>query len=347
VLVGSDRPLARHAVRGPSCVVLLIAILSQEEAFVTWIVRLDDALPEQAVSPGVAGFDAFESSCRAHDHHAPFDEHTLLSLQGLSAVPHARLTVQAGGLLAGCAVLTEGLDGWYVEVAVLPAWRRQGIGRVLVDATTEHVASHGGGVLRSWVHNTGGAAAALGRDARVGRTLLVLRRSLDTALPDLTLGTRSLREGERDAWLRLSNAAFQGHPENGGWTRTHLDWRVEAAWTSLDRWPVVEDAQGKLVAGVWTKVEPGAVSGELYVVAVDPACQGRGLGRAAVAAALHHLADAGCRSAHLYVDAQNASALALYAWAGFVDGEIHQCLETTVASTADRHEAVHRVSSEA
>jgi mycothiol synthase len=191
------------------------------------------------------------------------------------------------------------------------------------------------------VHNTGAAAAALAREARLGRTLLVLHRCLDTALPDLTLATRSLRERERDAWLRRSNAAFQGHPENGGWTREHLDWRVEAAWTSLDRWPVLEDAQGQLTAGVWTKVEPGAVSGELYVVAVDPACQGRGLGRAAVASALHQLADAGCRSAHLYVDAQNAPALALYAWAGFVNGELHQCLETTVASTTDRHTPIH------
>ena len=77
-------------------------------------------------------------------------------------------------------------------------------------------------------------------------------------------------------------------PENGDWQRRDLDWRVDAPWTDATCWPVVED-DGRLIAGVWTKVEPAAAHGELYVVAVDPIAQGKGLGRVVVAGALRRL----------------------------------------------------------
>lgn len=160
----------------------------------------------------------------------------------------------------------------------------------------------------------------------------MLRRCLDGTPPEVEAPTRPLRDDERDAWLELSNAAFVGHPENGGWTRRDLDWRVELPWTSLQRWPVVSAAD-RLLAGVWTKIEEGSASGELYVVAVDPASQGRGLGKVVVAAALRGLAQAGCRSAHLYVDADNTAAVRLYRWAGFVDGSVHRCLQLSVSPT--------------
>lgn len=296
----------------------------------SWLVHVDDAVTEPYCE--VPGLVAFEQACRQHDCHAPFDEHTLLSLQGLRSVPHARLSVRDGGELVACAVLTEALDSWYIEVAVVPSHRRRGLGRALAQAAAAHVASHGGGLLRTWVHEIGPAVAVLARDAQIQRTLLVLRRCLTGSLPDVGVPTRALRQDERDAWLVLSNAAFAGHPENGGWTRRDLDWRVDLPWTALDRWPVVAEGD-RLLAGVWTKLEERSSCGELYVVAVDPASQGRGLGKAVVAAALRRLAEAGCRSANLYVDADNTSAVALYRGAGFVDGDVHRCLQLSVSAT--------------
>ena len=296
----------------------------------SWSVQVDDACLEGFRD--VPGLTVFERHCREYDAHAPFDEHTLLSLQGRRRVPHARLTVRDGGQLVGCAVLTEALESWYVEVAVLPSHRRRGAGAALARAAAGHVARHGGGLLRTWVHELSPAVSALARDAEVERTLLVLRRCLTGSLPEVAVPTRSLRNDERDAWLALSNAAFRGHPENGGWARRDLDWRMDLSWTSLERFPVVVDGD-RLLAGVWTKVEEGSSCGELYVVAVDPASQGRGLGKAVVAAALRHLAETGCTSANLYVDADNTAAVALYRGAAFQDGDVHRCLQLSVSPT--------------
>ncbi len=264
-------------------------------------------------SPLPRDLDDLVSSCTQADAHAPFGEHTMLALHGARQVRHARVEARALGRLTGCGVLSEGLDAWYLELAVAPGARGSGVGSALRDAAVAHVASHGGGLLRGWVHSAGPGATALVRDWTTSRVLHVLDRPLDAPLPPpavpagLRLRTLDpLSDADRDAWLVLSNAAFAGHPENGGWTRAELDWRMAAAWTDGARLPVLEDAEG-LVAGVWTKVErPG--DGELYVVAVAPRAQGRGLGRVVVDEALRLLHAAGCTRAHLYVDADNAPA---------------------------------------
>jgi mycothiol synthase len=55
----------------------------------------------------------------------------------------------------------------------------------------------------------------------------------------------------------------------------------------------------------------------VYVVGIDSAAQGRGLGKLLTLAGLHHLAGLGVDEVLLYVESDNAAAIAVYAGLGF------------------------------
>ncbi len=83
-----------------------------------------------------------------------------------------------------------------------------------------------------------------------------------------------------------------------------------------------DDGTGELLGFHWTKVHaehPGL--GEVYVVGVDPAAQGRGLGRTLTLVGIGHLARRlGSRddpAVMLYVEADNTAAVRTYERLGF------------------------------
>ncbi len=85
---------------------------------------------------------------------------------------------------------------------------------------------------------------------------------------------------------------------------------------------LVADTGDGLLGFHWTK-QHSEVLGEVYVVAVDPAAQGRGLGKALTAAGLAHLDSLGVRRIILYVESDNAPAIATYAGLGFDHESTH------------------------
>lgn len=131
-------------------------------------------------------------------------------------------------------------------------------------------------------------------------------------------------EQDEAAWLSVNNAAFADHAENGAWTGSDLAERMGRPWFDAEGFRLAWSGDD-LAGFCWTKRHSDGV-GEIYVVAVDPGFQGRGIGRAIVIDGLRYLADTGCRTAMLYVDAANRSALALYQSLGFTEERIDRCV---------------------
>ncbi|GAB3176531.1 mycothiol synthase [Micromonospora palomenae] len=257
----------------------------------------------------------------------PFDEHTLLRLRDPEA-PAVHLTARAtDGTLTGYAHVdtSDPAAGVGAELAVHPAYRRRGTGRALARG----VLAAASGPVRAWAHGDHPSAAALAVDLGFtrARVLWQLRRSLAAALPAPRLPDgvvlRAFRPGADDeAWLALNTRAFAAHPEQGRWAPADLRARLAEPWFDPAGFLLaVEEASGRLLGFHWTKVHerPGSARiGEVYVLGVDPAAHGGGLGRALTTAGLAHLRDArGLDRVMLYVDESNTSAVALYERIGF------------------------------
>ncbi|WP_431839563.1 mycothiol synthase [Gordonia hongkongensis] len=237
---------------------------------------------------------------------------------------------------AGYAVIVPGRDGEpaMIEAVVDPAHRREGHGRALLDASFAAAsAPETGSGVRVWAHgDLPGAvalAAAMGLTKR--RELLQLRRPVGPGheLPELvvdpTVDLRTYAGPADDAEiLRVNNAAFDWHPEQGGWSPEQICERVAADWFDPAGLFLAFDragdgsggGDGKLLGFHWTK-RHDADLGEVYIVGVDPAAQGRGLGRLLTLAGLHHLAREGVSEINLYVEGDNVAALHTYERLGF------------------------------
>jgi mycothiol synthase len=152
-----------------------------------------------------------------------------------------------------------------------------------------------------------------------GRELLQMRRALPhpeaPRWPAGTVVRRFVAGRDEDAWLAVNNAAFEGHVEQGGWTTETLAQRQAEPWFDPSGFLLAEQG-GRLTGFCWTKVHPDGL-GEIYVIAVDPAAQGTGLGKALVLGGLAGLAERGVTTGMLYVDAANEGAVGLYRHLGF------------------------------
>ncbi|HEY7717945.1 MAG TPA: mycothiol synthase [Pedococcus sp.] len=276
----------------------------------------------------------------ASDGAAALDEAALLALRHRGLAGSTLLVT--GEPVAGFAWLRE--DD--LSVVVDPAARAAGRGRALVAAAVARGLPDG---LTAWSHGNHPAAAALAREfgfTRV-RDLWVMRRSLDDLPPPPEPGAgggvvvRPFRPGQdEEAFLAVNAEAFADHPEQGTMSRADLEQRMAEPWFDPAGFFVAEarpgelpgtttdpaDAPAGLVGFHWTKVHHGERPvGEVYVVGVSPRAQGGGLGALLTLTGLHHLAGQGLREVLLYVESDNAPAVAVYSRLGFThaDADTH------------------------
>jgi mycothiol synthase len=230
-----------------------------------------------------------------------------------------------GDALVGYAHLDPGGDAFgnqIVEAIVHPDHRRRGHGtRLVADALAAT-----DGPLRIWSHGDHPAAATIAGRAGLARVRELLRMGLgpDKELPepklpdDVTI--RAFEPGrDEDAVIGVNARAFEWHPEQGQLTVDELIAAETEPWFDPAGF-FLADVRGRTVGFHWTKVHPNGV-GEVYVVGVDPAAQGGGLGRALTLVGLQHLRRSGIAEIILYVEADNAPAVAVYTRLGFAVAE--------------------------
>lgn len=253
------------------------------------------------------------SDATAHDGVAPVGDQVLRELA------HDRtrhLLARDGARLVGYLDLApaSGDAPAMAEAVVAPDARRRGTGAALVGAGL----TEGGAGTRIWAHGNlpAARATATALDLVTARELWQMRRPLADLPPDRPSDGVTLRTyagpGDDAELLRVNNAAFAWHPEQGGWTEADIAERRGERW--FDPEGLFLAFEGKQLLGFhWTKIHSPDL-GEVYVVGVDPAAQGRGLGALLTLVGLRYLADrlGAEATVMLYVEADNSNAVNTY-----------------------------------
>lgn len=256
------------------------------------------------------------------DGQPPFSDQSLVELRDGR---RAGLVATVDSAISAVAITTTSGSPREAELVVHPAARHRGLGGLLLEGAL--AASFGS--LLVWAHGDHPDARALAlRHGMVAvRELLQLRLEPVHSAGEAAAVT-AFRPGTDDAdWLALNALAFADHPEQGSLTQDDLDARMSEEWFDPEDFLVTRSPDGAMTGFCWLKVDRAlpaetGLTAEFYAVAVAPAAQGTGLGRRLVNAGLARIESRGIRTANLYVEGENASAVGLYRSVGFVDHSI-------------------------
>ena len=232
---------------------------------------------------------------------------------------------EVDGTPAGYVLIVPELviDRAIIEGAVAPAYRRRGVGRMLLD----HGVAHSRSLGAKLAHVSASSAATAVRRLCEGAGFAEVNRQLQMRLDlrDLVAGesapshvVRHLREGEEALITNLQNKAFAGSWGFAPNVPEELRYRLRMSGSRHEDALILE-VDGKPSAYCWTKTQTRGDQrvGLIWMIGVDPEMRGLGLGRAMLLASVDYLSRQGAESVELDVYADNAPAVGLYEATGF------------------------------
>ncbi len=250
-----------------------------------------------------------------------------------------RVAVAANGaVIGGLLCFFTGTLRTEVVVGVNPAFRRQGIGRALIECAPSDRR-----LLCASRESVGGARALLESTGFTERYRALLMRKEAVGIEDLAIAEGKIvedtRKDSRRAILALtaalgdSGSAGDGGSDDRAWMKARLA-RPRAAALYLE----VTGSDGKAVDGGVCIVAPcerakkgeRTAAGEPIVGVIEDIglmknLRGQGLSRALVRAGMHKLQQIGYRFVEVSADKRKAAAVELYEREGFdvVDEDVH------------------------
>lgn len=236
-----------------------------------------------------------------------------------------------GGALLGFGVAAPQGERGAAEAVLAPAHRGTGAGGALVRRMHADLTAAGAPAW-FWSHGDHPAAGHLAAALGYARERELLQLHTDDspvvpapAAPDGVV-LRDFAAGDEPGWLRVNNAAFDWHPEQG--RQTPED--IAAIVGDPDFRPadvVIAERDGALIGFHQVKLHTdhpsGKTVGEVYVIAVDPHVHAKGVGRALTLEGMRRLLGLGAQVIELYVESDNVPARRLYESLGFTHAVVH------------------------
>ena len=276
-----------------------------------------------------------------HQRHSPIGEHKFVRLVEGEA-DTLGLLASVGAEIVGYAQATSFPARGTLprrlaaELLVDPAHRGGGIGRALFERLLGIARSDGAERFDVWAHHADAAATGLATAyrMRVSRQLWQMALQLASVAPRHRsmkppdgIRLRPFRTGaDEERMLAVIRDAFGKHPENAAFDADDLAARAILPWFDASAILLAEDATSGETLGVhWMKLDRGKAVGEVYMLAVVGAAQGRGVGRLLLLEGLDEMRRRGLSLSFLYVDATSVSAVELYRRAGFRHEHLDTC----------------------
>jgi mycothiol synthase len=222
-------------------------------------------------------------------------------------------------------VYEEQIKRAIADIFVYPPYRHQGLGKEFMDRLLWRSRDLSAKSLQAHVpeFNQEASSFLLKQNFSLVRYFHTLQMDISKILfvdwdfKDSIL--KNFRMGEEGELAALQNKIFSGSWGFCPNTVEEIKYYLQLTGCRIDEVMCIE-AKGRKIGYVWPHKLPkdsGKIHMRIHMLGVDPAHQGKGLGRKLFQKALYHMYNSGAKTVELTVDSQNTPAVSLYDSLGF------------------------------